>query len=607
MTIQTDFNIDAFGAVADGKTINTKAIQAAVDACAAAGGGTVLVPAGVYRSGPIMLRDNIEFRLGPGSLIRGSRNMADYPCLDFKARGYHIDFFHASLLTGIGLKNVSITGSGAMDGEGDVWWRARDEKQLAHGRPFMIYLCDCDHAVIQGVELRNSPCWTILPLMCRDLVIDGVTILNPWKPYFNCDGINPHSCRDVRITNCFLDTGDDGITLKSVPEWFVVNKDLKTDYAGKHIPCENIVISNCIVRHAHGGVTLGAEVIGGIRNVAISNCVFEGTRAGIRINRYPWPGGYVENVRVDNVVMRRVGWVFDIKSHFDPAKMEDGPGREDTPVYRSIHFSNITATQAQVACEAWGLPEMPIRDLSFSNVRIEADMGFDLRDADNVLLDNVEVTCRGVPCAARDVNDLELRRFNALTPPAADSVIQLTRVQNAWTHGCTVARGTGVFVGLVGDGNDGIVTEANRLADAAQAQAEVTPANEWNVCTHAYSGARWIRDTGASNTWLPVSADVMAMIRREWTEDQIDRIYSISRVEPNARDGAEVAGGEGGGRGRETGEERAGEGRQGDEEKRRIYIVEARDVAERLVIFEDGELLRRIDDPDFHAYKWKGM
>lgn len=583
---KADFNITDFGAVGDGATLDTQAIQRAVDACAAQGGGRVVAPGGVFRSGPIMLKSNIEFHLSAGCLIRGSREMSDYPCLDFEAQGYHIDFFHASLLTGIGLENVSITGSGAMDGEGDVWWKARDEKRLAHGRPFMIYLCDCEHSVIRDVELRNSPCWTILPLMCRDLTIDHVTILNPWKPYYNCDGINPHSCRDVRITNCFLDTGDDGITIKCVPEWFVVNKDLHTDYSGKHIPCENIVISNCIVRHAHGGVTIGAEVIGGIRNVVVSNCVFEGTRAGIRIYRYPWPGGYVENVRIDNVTMRRVGWAFYVASHFDPEQIKDGPGREDTPVYRNIHFSNITVTQAQIACEAWGLPKMPMRDLSFSNIRIEADMGFDLRDVENVLLDNVEIECRGVPLTARDATNLEVRRFNAPTPCAAGSVIQMTRVQDAWIHGCTAAPGAGVFVGLVGEENRNLLLEANRLAHAAEAQGQVEPANEWNICTHAYSGARWIRDTGDSNRWLPVSTAVMAAIQAEWTPEQVNGIFSISRVEPNARDGAEI---------------------EDESEERRIYIIESHTAAERLVFFEDGELLRRVEDPDFHAHTWKGM
>jgi len=554
-----DFNIVEFGAIGDGTTLDTAAIQKAVDSCAEQGGGRVVVPAGTYRSGPIMLKDNIEFHLAAGSLIRGSRNMDDYPCLDFEAQGYHIDFCHASLLTGIGLKNVSITGPGTLDGEGNVWWKARDENRLAHDRPFMIYLCDCEHSKVRDVTLMNSPCWTILPLMCRDLLIDGVTILNPWKPYYNCDGINPHGCRDVRITNCFLDTGDDGITLKCVPEWFVVSKDKDTDYSAKHIPCENILISNC---------------------------VFEGTRAGIRIYRYPWPGGYVENVRVENIIMRRVGWAFHIASYHDPKEMKDGPGQEDTPVFHNIHFSNITVTQAQIACEARGLAKMPMRDISFSNVNIETDMGFDLRHVDNMLFDNVEIECRGVPLTARDTTNLELRRFNATAPPSSDSAIQLACTKDTWIHGCNAVPGTGVFVGLVGDENRGLVMQDNRLAHAATEQGSVAPANEWNICTHAYSGARWIRDSGSRNTWLPVTPAVMSTIRGQWSEEQVDRIFSISRVEPNARNGAEV---------------------ESEDEQRRVYIVEAYDVAERLIIFEDGELLRRIDDPDFHAHVWDEM
>ena len=578
-------NILAYGAVGDGKTLNTAAIQDAVDTCATAGGGKVVVPAGVFVSGPVFLKSNIEFHLSPGAVLRGSRNMEDYPRLDVEGHGYHIDHWHASLLTASKAENVSITGSGVLDGQGDVWWAARDEGRLKHNRPVVIYLFDCERVRIEGIKAMDSPSWTILPVLCRNVSIHGVTIKNPWMPYFNCDGINLHSCNNVRITDCYVDTGDDGICLKCLPEWYVGSND-ETDYSLPHIPCENIVIANCVVEHAHGGVTLGAEVIGGIRNVTVSNCVFLGSRAGIRIYRYPWPGGYVENVRVDNVIMRQVAWVFFVGSHHDPDKMEDGPGREDTPAYRNIHFSNITATQAQVACELRGLPKMPIRDISFSNVRIESDMGFDLRDAKDVLLDNVSVECRGMPLSARDVGNLEVRRFRFPTPPAADPAIQLSNVTGAWIHGCVTEPDTGVFVGLVGEENRGVLLEGNRLAEAAQEQAQVEPANAWNICSHAYSDARWIRDTGVRNTWLPVSAAVMDVLRREWVQDQIDRIFSVSRVEPNARPGAEV---------------------DDSSERRHMYIIEADGVEERLVIFEDGEILRRINDPDFHAHTWVGM
>jgi hypothetical protein len=287
--------------------------------------------------------------------------------------------------------------------------------------------------------------------------------------------------------------------------------------------------------------------------------------------------------------MRRVGYVFELSTELAPwfgKELQSEPGMDESPEFSNIHFSNITATQAQIACEAHGLPKAAPHDISFSNVRIEADTGFHLRHLQNVLLDNVEVECRSVPLVAQDCTNLELRRFNATTPPADDAVIQLTRTKSTWIQGCTAAPGTGVFVGLVGDENAELVMENNRLTLAAQAQARAAPANEWNICSHAYSGARWIRDTGEHNSWLPVSSAVMQTLRKTWLQEQIDRVFSISRVEPNARNGAEV---------------------DGPSEDRRIYIIEAHDVTVRLVIFEDGEILRRINDPDFHAYNWDAM
>ncbi len=579
------------GAVADGQTDNTQAIQAAVNACAAAGGGRVVVPAGVFVSGPIFLKSNIEFHLEPGAVLRGSRRMGDYPVLDVSASGYHIDrTWHASLLTGCNLENVSITGKGVLDGQGDVWWKARDAKELKFIRPMVIFLFDCERVRIDGVKLIDSPSWNMVSILCRNETIHDVSIQNPWKSYFNCDGINLMSCRNVRISNCYVDTGDDGICLKTLPDFGMVcggaqNGEWKPDYSKPRIPCEDVLIENCVVERAHSGVGLWAEVIGGIRNVSVNNCLFDGARTGIRIARYPHPGGYVKDIRISNIVMRRVEWAIELSTQLTHGKMEPGPDPETTPVFSNIHFSNITATQASIACEMFGMPKNPVRDISFSNLHIEADQGFNLRHAKNILFDNVTVESRGVPLLAEDVKNLEWRRFQAPVFSREQPVLQVTRVRDSWAHGCTAAPGTGVFLGLVGHENQ-VRLESNRLDKAGMAEAPVVPANSWNSCSHAYTGSRMIRDTGDRNTWLPVSAAVMAAIRRRWTPEQVDRIHSTSRVEPNARNGAEVA---------------------DPNERRRIYIIEARDVAERLVIFEDGELLRAVTDPDFHAHVWKGM
>ncbi len=581
-----DFNITDHGAIGDGQTLNTSAIQRTVDACAAAGGGRVVVPAGTFVSGPVFLKRNIEFHLSAGAVLQGSRNMADYGMVELKTHGHHIRVFLASLLTAVQAENVSVTGSGTLDGQGKVWW---DEIDAGRGgsRPVLVYFLDCERVLLEGVKLLNSPCWTVLPLLCRNVSIRGITIQNPWKPYHNCDGIDIHSCRNVRVSDCHIDTGDDGICLKSIPDWFVsaggvsASGAMQVDYRQPRIPCENVVIDNCVVTHAHSGVSAWAEVIGGLGNLAVTNCVFDGTRTGIQIARYPWPGGHVRDCTFDNIVMRRVECGIRVSSKMFPwDKLKEGPDPETTPDIGNIQINNITGTKVMVACEMYGMEKNPVHDVTFSNIRMECDLGFNLRNVRNVYFDHVEVTCRNVPLVVKDANNVEFHRFHAAASTPAIPVIEVERVREGWVHGCTAAPGTNVFLGEVGAGND-VRLDNNRLAHARQERAAVQPENAWNICSHAYSGSRWMRDSGDRNLWLPLPVAVDTFVRARWKPEQVDRIWSISRVEANARPGAEW---------------------DVPNERRRIYIIEAHDVAERLVVFEDGELLRTVEDPKFHAH-----
>ena len=570
-------NILDYGAVADGKTVNTAAIQKAVDACAAEGGGQVLVPAGVFVSGPVFLKSNINFHLGAGATLRGSTDMADYPEQRMETHGHVINEWRASLLTGFKLENVSITGHGVLDGQGEVWWKEKDAGRGGK-RPVIIYLCDCQRVTIEDVKVINSPGWNILPMLCRNVTIHNVTIKNPWNSYHNSDGIDLHSCSDVRISDCYIDTGDDGICLKSIPDWFVSSDGTgKVDYSKPRIPCENVLIENCIVKHAHSGVGIWAEVIGGLRNVVVNNCIFEGTRSGIRIARYPWSGGYVKNVRVSNIVMRRVEWVFQVSSelaghHKQAGGLQPGPDPETTPVFKDIHFSNITATGARMACEMYGMPKSPVRNVSFSNVRIEADKGFDLRNAEGILLDNVQVSSPGPAVMADRVRDVELKRLVGIQPQSDVPIIQLTNTKDVWIHGCTAAEGTGTFVGLVGDGNRGMLMEGNRLSDAKVEQGSVEPMPAWSASTYAYTGSAMWRMSGHRNLFLPVPPAVMKTIRGEWDNGRIAyAVNGILRLESGARHDIKLPPGD----------------------RRRIYIVKAWKVPETLLIAEDGELLRK--------------
>ncbi len=506
-------------------------------------------------------------------MLRGIQDTEAYPIMRITAQGYDIYHRHASLITAIGEKDIAITGCGTLDGQGAAWWKVHADKE----RVPLVQITDCERVLLRDFRAMNSPEWSLLMTLSRDITVDRVKVENPWNHYYNNDGINFYSCRDVRVTNCQVDTGDDGITLKTLPGFHFDSPNGKVDYSLPRIPCENILVSDCIVRHAHGGVVIGSETVGGVRDVLVSNCVFEGTRQGIFI-KGSILGGFVRNIRVSGVIMKRVENGISLMAHgggesimpdtvIPSAKVED------------IHFSNISMSQCSRAVVAEGKADAWLMNMSFRNLQADADVGVTLLHARNVVVDDITLSCRGIALEASEVTNLEVRKLIALTAVPELPVLQLEGVRDALVHGCTSPRGAAVFLGLVGDGNE-VEQAANRLAGAT-AQAPVKPLASWNSCSHAFSGCRWIRDRGTRNAWLPVSEAVDCFVRDRWTPEQVDGIWSVSRVEANSRDGAEVA---------------------TEAEPRRIYIVQSRCVDERLIVFEDGELLRTIDDPNFHAH-----
>jgi hypothetical protein len=222
----------------------------------------------------------------------------------------------------------------------------------------------------------------------------------------------------------------------------------------------------------------------------------------------------------------------------------------------------------------------PIRDVSFSNIRIEADRGFDIRSAENVLLDNVEVACRGPALLAEDVRNLEVRRLIGSEPLADVPIIQLTKASDIWIHGSTAVAGTGTFLGLVGDGNRDVLLEGNRLSRAERQRSPVEPSPTWSTSSYAYSGSAMWRTSGDRNRFLPVPLAVMETIRREWDARRIHGINGIHRLESGARPDVTLPPGD----------------------RRRIYIVMVWDLPEKLLIAEDGELLRKDVEFDYKAF-----
>jgi len=356
--------------------MDTLELQSAIDACAARGGGTVVVPAGRHTIGTIFFRDNLTLHLEAGAVLLGSQDFADFPIIPSRWEGAE-QLTHAPLLTGSGLKNIAITGRGVIDGQGEPWWRAHREHTLAHPRPRLISFADCQNILIEGVTLLNSPAWTINPVRCQNVNVRGVTIINPPETP-NTDGINPDSCRLVRISDCLVSVGDDCITIKSGSQ--LEHPDLL-------LPCRDITVTNCTLERGHGGVVIGSETSGDVQNVTISNCVFIGTDRGIRLKSRRGRGGVVENIRVTNLVMDGVLCPFTMNLYYhcngakgDTIVSDKNPRPIDagTPAFRNIHYSHITAVDVKIAAGFfYGLAEMPLEDISLTDISVSLTGGAD--------------------------------------------------------------------------------------------------------------------------------------------------------------------------------------------------------------------------------------
>ena len=427
------YDVRDFGTVGDGSHLETQAFQKAIDACAAGGGGTVLVPVGRYLTGTIVLKSHVTLYLDTGVVLLGSNNPDDYPDVaDVWADGAKEI---APLIYAENAENFTITGRGTIDGQGEPWWRpilaakqrrannattapaAAPDPQLRRGRPQLIRFVRSRDVVIEKVNCVNSPSWNIHPLLCQNVRVDGVTINAP-VPSPNTDGINPESCRNVQIVNCRIDVGDDCVTLKS-----------GKDEAGRKMNTadEDINITNCVMYRGHGGVTIGSEMSGGVRNVTVSNCVFHGTDIGIRIKSQRGRGGVVEGLTVSNLVMQDVPHPFTITSFYTGSdKPEDVyPVNEGTPRFRNFLLSNITARGAKDAGSITGLREMPVENIAFSNVQVQAERGFTCTNVAGVeFLDVAIDTTQGPALTTRGSRDVNTARLRTRTPHDGVPLVQ---------------------------------------------------------------------------------------------------------------------------------------------------------------------------------------
>jgi polygalacturonase len=379
------FNVRDYGAVGDGTTLDTAAIQKALDECGNAGGGAVVFPSGNYLSKPIFLRSNLTFQLEEGAILKATDEPADFN--DPKEEKGVIAFVNGKNLT-----NITITGKGTIDGTGERWWPPVKEAKKTgqpepRRRPRMIVLSKCKGVRIEGIALQNSPSFHLVPTDCEDVIIDGVTIRAPADSP-NTDAIDPSACKNVLIRKCILDVGDDNVALKSghsVP--------------GRSAACEDITVVDCTFLHGHG-MSIGSETVGGVRNLTVRNCTFKDTVSGLRVKSYRGRGGLVENVTYSDIKMTDVKIPINITSYYPKIPKEDAaqPITSETPIYRDIRISNLTATSPQSAGFIVGLPECVVSNLVLENVHISAPAGLTVRNAKEIRVKNVKVeAAKGEP------------------------------------------------------------------------------------------------------------------------------------------------------------------------------------------------------------------
>ncbi|MEN8905574.1 MAG: glycoside hydrolase family 28 protein [Clostridiales bacterium] len=400
------YNILDYGAVANKNTLSKNVINLAINECSKNNGGIVLIPAGDFLTGPIEMKSNVTLMLGEGSTLYFTNEIDEYPLVQSRWEGLEC-LTYAPLIYGKNVSNIKITGQGTLIGNGQFWWKSFKNKQLNYPRPRFICFENSKRVLIENIKIVDSPSWTINPICCENMTINNLTINNSADSP-NTDGINPDSSKNVHISNCNIDVGDDCIAIKSGVE------------DSKHrIPCENIVITNCTLLHGHGAVVIGSEMSGDVRNITISNCVFENTDRGIRLKSRRGRGGVIENVTFSNIVMKKVMCPIVMNLYYFCGK--GGKDKhvsnknkvevtEATPIIRNINISNVHAVEVQAAAGfIYGLPEMLIDNISLDNVFITMDKNA-VPDTP-AMMDNLEPMSRN----GFFVNNASNLKFNNVT------------------------------------------------------------------------------------------------------------------------------------------------------------------------------------------------
>jgi hypothetical protein len=444
-------NLADVGGSNNGKTLNTEIIAKAISSLAEKGGGKLVIPPGIWLTGPIRLQSNVELHLEEGALVQFTPDFKQYPEVTFEVKGEK-ETRLMSPLYGENLQNIAITGRGLFDGSGDAWRPVKKSKMtagqwkqlMASGgvvessgdmwwpseearqdrRPVLMKLVNCRRVLLDSVTFQNSPMWNLNPTLCEDVTIRNVTVRNPWYSQ-NGDGLDLEHCRNVIVRGSRFDVGDDAICLKS-----------GADERGRRIgaPTENVLVEDCVVYHGHGGFTIGSEMSGGVRNVRVNNCLFLGTDVGLRFKSTRGRGGVVENIYISNVRMTDIPTEaisfnmyyggqapLDAKGDVTARERKEVPVGEATPQFRNIYIEDVICRGARTAVLLQGLPEMPIRGIHLRNVSITSETGMIWMDAENIAFENGEIAnSKGPVLSMVDTRNAVL---NHLTYPAGAEVV----------------------------------------------------------------------------------------------------------------------------------------------------------------------------------------
>ena len=420
-----------FGGVGNGVAMNTQAFADAIASLEKQGGGKLVVPKGIWRTGPIELKSHIELNVVKDAVIVFDPDQDLYPIIDTNFEGLDVRRC-LSPLNATGAHDIAVTGGGIIDGSGEFWrevkhrkvsedqWKAilkrggyvpedgsvwypdegyakaratagslnypdpsLDEQEIkTFLRPVMVSFRECERVLLEDCTFQNSPCWNLHPLYCKDVIIKDITVRNPHYSA-NGDGIDIDACENVILTGSSFDVGDDAICIKS-------GKD--ADGRRHARKCRNLIISDCTVYHGHGGFVIGSEMSGGVENIRVTGCRFIGTDVGLRFKSTRGRGGLVKDICVTYGVVFNLYYagVAATEAGKD-GKSDVQPVDETTPEFRDCHFSDIVCAGAQQAVFVNGLPEMPVRNLTFKNSVFTAAKGVETNYYENVTFENVTV------------------------------------------------------------------------------------------------------------------------------------------------------------------------------------------------------------------------